>query len=362
VRASATKVKIQSKVNDKALLPELLLAWYDIHARVMPWRAQKGEKPDPYRVWLSEIMLQQTTVATVGPYFQKFIKKWPTLNDLAMAELDDVMKMWAGLGYYRRARLLHQCAGQVRDDFGGVFPDTEAALQKLPGVGPYTAAAVASIAFGRSANVVDGNVERVMARLFSIDVPLPKGKAKLREAAAVLVPEKLCGDYAQALMDLGATVCTPRSPKCGACPWRRFCSAFDAGIQETLPRREKGDAKPVRRAVAFVLVNSKDEVLLRRRPPTGLLASMMEIPSSPWIEGKMPSLSRAKKFSPCAAEWRLCEGGVTHVFTHFTLELAVAVASCEKAVEGHWVGVEKLDDEALPTVMKKIVSHARERV
>ncbi|MFA4995089.1 MAG: A/G-specific adenine glycosylase [Bdellovibrionales bacterium] len=337
---------------------KLLLTWYDRHRRVMPWRAGRGEAPDRYRVWLSEIMLQQTTVATVGPYFQKFIKRWPTLNSLASAKLDDVLRLWSGLGYYRRARMLHQCAQRLRDDFGGEFPEDEKTLRTLPGFGPYTAAAVAAIAFGKSANVVDGNVERVMSRVFLITEPLPKAKAKLRDVAATLVPQKRCGDYAQALMDLGATVCTPRSPKCDLCPWRDICLAREKGVSETLPRRTRKKAKPVRRAVAFVLINNKGEVFLRRRSPHGLLGRMMEVPSSPWREGDIPTLADVRDCAPSAEKWMLCKGLVRHVFTHFTFEAAVAVAAVKKKIRGHWVLPQELDKEALPSVMKKIVRHA----
>jgi A/G-specific adenine glycosylase len=318
-----------------------------------------GEPPDPYRVLVSEIMLQQTTVATVGPYFQKFMKRWPTLNDLASAKLDAVLRMWAGLGYYRRARLLHACARKLREEFGGGFPQDEKTLGTLPGVGPYTAAAIAAIAFGQPANAIDGNVERVMSRIFSISDPLPKSKAKLRAAAATLIPEKRCGDYAQALMDLGATVCTPRSPECGLCPWQKTCRAFAQGLQESFPRRAKAKVKPLRRTVAFVLINSRGEVLLRRRPPRGLLAGMMEVPSSPWREGAaMPSLSDARAYAPSAEKWKRCPVLVRHIFTHFTLEVTVATATTEKRVRGHWVDPHKLDDEALPSLMKKIVRSA----
>ncbi len=345
------KVKKQSEA-------EKLLAWYDRYRRFMPWRVAKGEKPDAYRVWLSEIMLQQTTVATVGPYFQKFVKRWPTLSDLASAKLDDVLRMWAGLGYYRRARMLHQCAQILHKDFGGKFPQDEKTLQTLPGFGPYTAAAVVAIAFGRKANVVDGNVERVMSRMFLIQTPLPKAKAELREVAATLVPEKRCGDYAQALMDLGATVCTPRSPKCGLCPWRVSCRAFAPGVQESLPRRAKKAVKPFRRTIAFVLINQKGEILLRRRPPHGLLAGMMEVPSSPWREGRAPKLAEIREYAPSAGKWVPIKGVVRHVFTHFTLEAAVAISATKKRTSGRWVLPQNLDKEALPSVMKKIVRHA----
>ncbi len=337
--------------------PSALLRWYDKNRRIMPWRALPGQSADPYRVWLSEVMLQQTTVVTVVPYFQKFIQRWPTLKDLAAADLDDVMRLWAGLGYYRRARMLHQCALTVCDKYNGVFPSDEKSLLALSGFGAYTAAAVRAIAFGQSANVVDGNVERVMARIFAVTDPMPKSKAKLREAAATLVPQKRCGDYAQALMDLGATICTPRSPKCGLCPWQNNCAAFAKGIQETLPRRIKAKAKPVRRAVAFVLLNPKGEVFIRQRPPQGLLGGMMEVPSSPWLEQEMPSLKDAKKHAPKDAKWQLCTGTVIHVFTHFTFEISVAVARAPSG-KGHYVAPDNIKNEALPSVMKKIIHHA----
>jgi len=324
----------------------------------MPWRAKKGEKPDPYRVWLSEIMLQQTTVATVGPYFLKFIARWPTLKRLARAQLDDVLRLWAGLGYYRRAKMLHACAREVMEKHGGVFPQDEKTLLGLPGFGPYTAAAVTAIAFGKSANVVDGNVERVMARIFAVQTPLPNAKPELRRLAARLAPQDKCGDYAQALMDLGAKVCVPRNPKCALCPWRGQCRALAKGIQGELPRRAEKKAKPIRRAIAFALFNSKGQILLQRRPATGLLAHMMGVPTSPWVEGKRISLKKSLAYAPAKAEWVLRKGVVRHVFTHFTLELSVAVARTGIRIRGHWVALEKLPQEALPSVMKKAVSLA----
>jgi A/G-specific adenine glycosylase len=352
----------QRKVKDRAAeaLPQAaaLLRWYDKNRRVMPWRALHGEKADPYRVWLSEIMLQQTTVATVGPYFQKFIKRWPTLDGLAAASLEDILRQWAGLGYYRRARMLHQCAQVLHGEYGGVFPEDEAALLELPGFGPYTAAAVTAIAFDRPANVVDGNVERVMARIFAIRTPLPQAKAELRAAAAKLLPQKRAGDYAQGLMDLGAVICTPRSPKCGLCPWQGDCRAHALGIEETLPRRVRKQPKPVRRALAFVLFNKKGEILLRRRAHQGLLAGMMEVPGSPWVEGKMPTLAQSRKYAPVKAKWAALPGIVIHVFTHFRLEVTVVVAKTKTALKGHWTAPENLGDEAVPSVMKKIIHHA----
>ncbi|MAJ93752.1 MAG: A/G-specific adenine glycosylase, partial [Rhodospirillaceae bacterium TMED63] len=225
-------------------LSDALLAWYDQHRRAMPWRALPGQTPDPYAVWLSEIMLQQTTVATVGPYFKRFLARWPTVADLAAADLDDVLHAWAGLGYYARARNLHKCAAAVATKHGGIFPDNEADLLKLPGIGPYTAAAVAAIAFGRKATVVDGNVERVMARLFAVTDPLPGSKARLKELAESLTPNERCGDYAQATMDLGASICSPTNPVCGICPWRDGCDGQAQGIAVELPKKSPKKGRP----------------------------------------------------------------------------------------------------------------------
>ena len=318
--------------------------------------------PDPYHVWLSEVMLQQTTVAAVAPYFQKFIQRWPRLSDLAAASRDDVMTMWAGLGYYRRARLLHACAQTLCADYGGQLPDSENLLLDLPGFGPYTAAAVAAIAFDRRANVVDGNVERVVARLFAIREAMPAAKTKIRKAAATLLPDSRYGDYAQALMDLGATICTPRNPKCDLCPWRGDCRAHALGIAETLPRRAKPVAKPVRRAIAFVLVNPQGDILFRRRPDDGLLGGMMEVPSSAWRVGKMPRLADVVAEAPAPVLWRLVPHSVRHVFSHFELEIAVAVGHvttrAARRIKGCWTASDRWDDIALPSVMYKIARHA----
>ena len=340
--------------------PSVLLRWYDRHRRVLPWRAEAGLKPDPYRVWLSEIMLQQTTVGAVAPYFQKFIQRWPRIEDLASASLDDILRAWAGLGYYRRARSLHECARKIVVDYGGTFPQSETELLALPGFGPYTAAAVMAIAFDRRANVVDGNVERVMARLFAIRTPLPKAKATLRRKAESLLPKARFGDYAQALMDLGATICTPRRPKCEFCPWQKNCRASALGVAETLPRRAQAKPKPVRRAIAFVLTNERGDILLRRRPKDGLLGGMMEVPSSAWIEGAMPAFAKALRGAPAQADWRLLPGMVRHVFSHFELEIAVAVGNVRmnrKRIDGVWVSHAELGAEALPSVMRKIIRH-----
>ncbi len=263
-------------------MPAALLAWYDRHRRVMPWRAAAGRRPDPYHVWLSEIMLQQTTVAAVGPYFEKFLALWPRVQDLAAAPLDAVLTAWAGLGYYARARNLHKCALAVAENFAGRFPETEAALLDLPGIGPYTAAAVAAIAFDRRATILDGNVERVIARIHRVDTPLPKAKPELHALADRLTPERRPGDYAQAIMDLGATICTPRRPKCALCPWRPACAAFKAGDAEDFPRRQAKADRPTRYGVAFWVSDGRGAVALRRRAEKGLLGGMMEIPSTEW--------------------------------------------------------------------------------
>jgi A/G-specific adenine glycosylase len=337
-----------------------LLDWYDRHPRILPWRALPGIRPDPYHVWVSEIMLQQTTKAAVGPYYQKFIRRWPTVHALAKAPLDHVLQMWAGLGYYRRAHLLHDCAKVIVANYGGRFPDTEDELLRLPGCGPYTAAAVGAIAFNQRTNVVDGNVERVMARLFCIRTPLPRAKAEIRAAAATLVPAMRNGDYAQALMDLGSTLCTPRLPKCSVCPWNKNCQALAAGIEEQLPPKIKRAAKPVRHAVAFILFNAKGDILIRKRPPRGLLGGMMEIPSSEWLETPLPNMATIEGQAPLATRWTLLPGRVKHVFSHFDLDLSVATGTATKRISSgnhKWIAVGGVSQEALPTVMLKIVRH-----
>lgn len=350
-------------VRKKLDISKPLLSWYDQYRRVLPWRAAAGTKPDPYHVWLSEIMLQQTTVVTVAPYFHKFLKRWPTVQVLAKAKRSDVLRLWAGLGYYRRAHALHEAAKVVCREFGGWFPSTEDELLTLPGIGPYTSAAIAAIAFDRRANVVDGNVERVMARLFAIQKPMPKAKAELKTLAAGLVPAKRCGDYAQALMDLGATVCAPRRPKCDLCPLSFACVARVKGIAEKLPLRERKKGKPVRCGVAFYVRNERGAVLLRRRPDGGLLGGMMEIPSGSWQEDVRISFKEAVQDAPLKTDWRVLPGKVRHAFTHFDLELSVAFATI--SVKGHgrgagrWVLPDRLDREALPSVMRKIVRHVR---
>src|SRR5436190_13433200 len=339
-----------------------LLAWYDRHRRILPWRAPCGERAEPYRVWLSEIMLQQTTVATVGDYFRRFVERWPTVEALAAAPLDDVLSAWAGLGYYARARNLHACARTVAERHDGRFPEDEASLLALPGIGRYTAAAIRAIAFDQSASAVDGNVERVIARLYAIETPLPDAKIEIATRAAELVPQRRAGDYAQAMMDLGATVCVPRGPRCVICPLMEGCRARALGLAEELPRRAPKADKPTRRGLAFVLMRKDGAVLLRKRPTKGLLGGMDEVPSSAWREGKF-ALADALKEAPVPANWKVLEGGVRHTFTHFHLELAVARAVAttaglaKLAPDAAWVTVDRMTERALPTVMRRIIAH-----
>jgi A/G-specific adenine glycosylase len=340
--------------------PSDLLAWYDRHRRDLPWRARPGETPDPYRVWLSEIMLQQTTVRAVVPYYARFLDLFPTVGDLAAAPTEVVMSAWAGLGYYSRARNLHACAKAVVERFDGRFPDHEDQLRSLPGIGDYTAAAIAAIAFDRPATVVDGNVERVVSRLFRVTDPLPASKPRIRQLAAGLTPDTRPGDFAQAMMDLGATLCSPRRPACGLCPWREPCLARADGIAETLPRKLPKKEGVLRRGAAFVTIRADGAILLRTRPPKGLLGGMTEVPGSPWEPDF--DLRRARAFAPVQADWDRLPGEVEHVFTHFPLALTVyraGVGASTPAPEGcRWTPAAELPREALPNVMKKVIARA----
>jgi len=347
-----------------------LLAWYDLHRREMPWRAAPGQTPNSYHIWLSEIMLQQTTVVTVAPYFEKFIKRWPTLKEFAASNLDDVLRMWAGLGYYARARNLHKCANIVASDYDGQFPHTQKQLLQLPGIGPYTAAAIMAIAFNKRAVVVDGNVERVISRIFAIETPLPQSKALIKEYATSLTPDQRPGDYAQALMDLGATVCKPRNPQCKQCPWHSFCRARTLDIQDQLPKKSKKQPIPQRTAMAFWLRREDGKVLLRQRPSKGLLGGMMEIPTSPWIDRAEVNKeeNNPDAHAPLMTDWHRdgCDV-VRHTFTHFHLEISIWQAHMSAdmilsdAAEEHrctWVKIDDLDNQALPTLMRKIADAA----
>ena len=343
-----------------ASLALALLDWYDRHRRRLPWRAAPGVRPDPYRVWLSEIMLQQTTVLVVAGYFRRFLERWPTLESLARAELDDVLHAWQGLGYYARARNLHACSQRLVAEHGGCFPSEEKALRALPGIGRYTAAAIAAIAFDRPATVVDGNVERVIARLRSVETPLPQAKGALYALAAELTPETRPGDYAQALMDLGASVCTPRNPGCLACPWQSACAGLACGIAESLPRRAPKRPRPLRHGVAFWLMRADGAVLLRRRPDDGLLGGMIELPTTPWREEPW-TLAEASAHAPQSLPWQALPEPVRHGFTHFEIELRVAAAEIEgdNGEDGDiWCPPARFSEHALPTLTRKLVRYA----
>jgi A/G-specific adenine glycosylase len=364
---------------DGAARPALLLAWYDRHRRKLPWRPPAGERADPYRVWLSEIMLQQTGVKTVGPYFEKFLARWPDIDALGRATLDDVLRMWAGLGYYSRARNLHACAVAVRRDLGGVFPDTEEGLRALPGIGPYTAAAIAAIAFDRRTMPVDGNIERVVSRLFAVEESLPKAKPLIQQLATTLLDagdgksragdeksragdeKSRAGDSAQALMDLGSSICTPKKPACALCPLNDDCVSRALGDQETFPRKAAKKTGAQRRGAAFVVTRG-DALLVRTRPEKGLLGGMTEVPGSDWLAAQddKAALKQAPTLKG-AARWHRKAGVVTHVFTHFPLELAVYTATVParaRPPQGmRWVPIATLVDEALPNVMRKVVAH-----
>ncbi len=342
--------------------PAVLLVWYDRHRRHLPWRAAPGETADPYRVWLSEIMLQQTTVKAVAPYYERFLARWPAVKDLAAAKLDDVLRLWAGLGYYARARNLHACAIAVAKQHGGIFPSDEKALLALPGIGAYTAAAISAIAFGNKATPIDGNIERVIARLFAIEDALPASKPQIRTHAEKLTPDKRAGDFAQAMMDLGATLCSPKRPACSLCPWTGACTAQTRGDAETFPRKAPKVEGKLRRGAAFVVLRADGAILLRTRPEKGLLGGMSEVPTTEWTNGFV--LRAASDAAPLPAQWRKLPGVVTHTFTHFPLELSVYRASVPKKTRApkgaRWIPVAEVAGEALPNVMRKVIAHALE--
>lgn len=353
---------IKARSTEGAPLAKRLIAWYDRHHRELPWRvsparAAKGERANPYHIWLSEVMLQQTTVQAVKAYFAEFLRRWPRVEDLAAAPTEDVMAAWAGLGYYARARNLKACAEVVAFQRGGRFPEDVEGLRQLPGIGDYTAAAIAAIAFDRPAAVMDGNVERVISRLYTIEEPLPGAKPLMRAKVAELTPDIRPGDFAQAMMDLGATICTPRRPACALCPLNDGCRALATADPELFPVKAAKKERPIRRGAAFVAVTPDGRMLLRRRLEKGLLGGMTEVPTSGWTarqDGETGS-----EAAPFAARWRPA-GQIVHVFTHFELRLDVHLAEVP-AIEtagAWWEPIANLHAQALPTVMKKAISQA----
>ena len=345
-----TALQIKDKAYDVDLFRGKVLSWYDKHARILPWRALPKTHVIPYHVWLSEIMLQQTTVPTVKSYFEKFLKLWPTIEDLAAAKQEDILKEWAGLGYYARARNLHRCAQIVVHDYEGMFPDEELELLKLPGIGPYTAAAITSIAFDKPAAVMDGNIERIMARIFAVPEPLPDSKPILKSyvESVSLNRTDRPGDFAQALMDIGASICTPNKPKCSLCPIETECLAKRQGIQTELPRKKKKEEKPQRFGHVYWIENDQEQVFVIRRPQKGLLAGMLAFPSTEWKESGVVPMMEAKPTGQF----------VTHVFTHFKLKLEIYTASSISSLEGEWIA--KKDIEGLPTVFQKVLNLMRQ--
>ena len=340
-------------------LARRLLSWWDANRRDLPWRAKPGETPDPYRVWLSEILLQQTTAAAAGPYYLRFVARWPRVEGLAAASLDAVIEAFAGLGYYARARNLHACAQEIARR-GGHFPQTTAGLRALPGVGAYTAAAVAAIAFGERAAAVDGNVARIVARLAALPTPIVEARAAIAAVAAELVPADRPGDFAQALMDLGAMVCRPRKPDCAACPLSADCAARRTGEPEAYPRRAAVKPRPVRFGAAYFAARRDGAFLARRRPPKGLLGATLELPGPPW---RTAADGGAGDAPPFAAPWRKRPGEVEQVFTHFVLRLTVNVAHIEELPEEardlFWVAAEEAERAGFSSVMLKAIAHAR---
>jgi A/G-specific adenine glycosylase len=345
-----------SEAKRKAIVARTL-HWWDRNRRALAWRAKPEETPDPYRVWLSEVLLQQTTAQAATPYYRTFIAKWPRVEDLAAAPLEAVISAFAGLGYYSRARNLHACAREIARR-GGRFPSEEAELRALPGVGAYTAAAIAAIAFGRQSAPVDGNIARVLSRLLAVEEPIARARGKIAVAARALAPDHRPGDFAQALMDIGATLCRRRNPDCGACPLAADCAAFRAGTPEAYPRREAVKERPHRQGAVFFARRSDGAFLARRRPPHGLLASTIELPGTPW-DRKGPG-GRVFSLAPVAARWRRLPGEVEQVFTHFALMLTVYTAEFEGGAPSgcFWVKPDAVGAAGFSSLMRKAVEHA----
>ncbi len=336
-------------------IDQKLLAWYDENRRELPWRAAPGMRQNPYFVWISEIMLQQTTVPAVVKYFARFTARFPTIQDLARADLDDVLTLWQGLGYYARARNLHKCAQKLVAEYGGEFPTAKTELMQLPGIGHYTAGAIAAIAFDMPEYAVDANVERVVARLFAVRDPLPQSKKTIFAHAESITPQKRAGDYLQAMMDLGATLCSVTQPQCAACPIVKNCQAHENGIAAELPRKIKNKNKPTRYGQAFVVLNDKRQILLRKRAGKTMLGDMIELPSSDWDR----KLAEKKTVAPPpkGADWNKLKSRVRHSFTHFDLELDLYAANTNRKPfdDGFWWNIKDLDQVALPTLFKKAI-------
>ena len=352
-KAGENTIEKQINAND---LETRLLAWYSIHRRNLPWRAAPDSTPDPYHVWLSEIMLQQTTVAVVRDYFLRFIAAWPAVEDLAKASLDEIFHKWQGLGYYSRARNLHRCAQILTQDFKGILPSQEATLLTLPGIGPYTAAAIAAIAYEQPMVPVDGNVIRVFSRLFALETPLPDLKNEVQSLVKPFAPSQRRGDFAQGLMDLGSLICRPRKPLCAVCPLQEICKGHLSGIAGQLPRPAKKALKPVRYGVVFWLENPQGKILLEKRPDKGLLAGLMGLPGTVWRETPWP-LKEALRHAPAGAKgWATLPYTVRHTFTHFHLVLTIVKGRTGLVcADGIWDRAENFKDYAFPTVMKKVI-------
>ncbi len=339
-----------------------LLHWYNKEGRTLPWRIRpedraNGIKAIPYEIWLSEIMCQQTTTTAASAYWHKFLEKWPRVEDLAFAHRDEILSAWAGLGYYARARNLHKCAKIICQEYGGCFPKTEAELLKLPGVGLYTAAAISAICFGAPTNVVDGNVERVISRIFCVKTEMPKAKLEIRQLAAKLADPKQPGDYAQALMDLGAHICKPKNPNCVSCPWTTECGACEAGTMEDYPKRKPKAQRPVRYGAVFYIEDA-DQIWLQQRPTEGLLGGMMELPGTKWTTAKQ-TIENLLEQAPFQSNWQQSNVEIKHVFSHFTLLLTVFISRARVDTFEISADLNKLDNYALPSLMRKAIALAR---
>jgi A/G-specific adenine glycosylase len=353
-------VHLERKDINISILEKNLLHWYDTHQRILPWRAVPSFVPNPYHVWLSEIMLQQTTVATVKDYFLRFVTRWPAIEDLAEATLDEIFHAWQGLGYYSRARNLHKCAQVLVSDFNGILPHDEKTLLTLPGVGPYTAAAIAAIAYDQPVVPVDGNIVRVFARLLALNTPLPAIKQEIQAHVKQMIPSQRSGDFAQGLMDLGATVCRPRKPSCDICPLQTICKGYALGIADQLPYPAKKAIKPKRYGIAFWVENTLGEILLEKRPDKGLLAGLMGLPTTEWREKPWEGLcEEALRYAPQGGQnWKPLPAIVRHTFTHFHLEMRIIKGSITRKTDGLWSSIDQLGTHAVPTVMKKAIQLA----